>query len=510
MLSLTLLLSPLLAQEPEAVLLTQQASSYSSFGETVAVQGDWAFVGAPDDYRATNYEGSVIVYHRTAQGWVEHQQLISSQPATFDSFGHDLAIDGDVLAVGAPGPLGNQVGAVHVFRFNGQDWVEEQILSQSTGWGNDWFGWAVDVDGDRIAVGAMWARQSGSGSLDHPGAAYVYEFDGQSWNLQQSLQSSDQESYDQFGSAVAIQGDRLVIGARAEGDYGGGVNLYAIGAAYVFDYTGSTWTETQKLRAGDAEEQSYFGGAVDLDGDTILVGSFGRNGGISHGLGAAYFFERQGGGFVEVFETKGMMPGYTHKLGRNVALEGDFAIIASGGQDLLGNPQGAVHPYRRLQGVWEPEPLIQVQGLGVWDGFALDVDLDGSRAITGAYLENLGGQYSDGAGFIYDLTPRFHLIGAPLPVDSQEDAKFTVRHGTPQTPTFLAFSLAGLGSTPVPPLGVALDIAAAKQLGPTRVTNGAGETKWDLIVPPSAQGLVVWLQAVQQGQTTNVIRTEIL
>ena len=498
-------------QEPEAVLLTDLASPYSNFGETVATEGEWTFVGAPDDYRAANYEGAVFVYRRTAQGWAYHQRLVSSQPAGFETFGHDIAIKDGILVIGAPGPLGTDTGSAYVFRFDGQNWVEEQVLSQSTGWGDDWFGWSVDVDGDRIAVGAMWARQTVFNTPNHAGAAYVYVFDGQSWVLQQSLVSSDQESYDNFGSAVALSGDRLMVGARGEGNYAGfgGQSEYAIGAAYVFDFNGSSWVEQQKLRASSPEEQSFFGGAADVDGDTILVGSFGRNGGISHGAGAAYFFERQGGQFVEVLETKGMMPGFTHKLGRNVALEGDFAVIASGGEDLLGNPQGALHPYRRLQGVWEPEPLIQVGNLGTWDLFALDVSIDGTQVATGAYLESLPSSLSPGAGFVYQLPTRFHLIIGPLPIDSQEDVKLRLRHGTPQSPAFLAYSLAGWGSTQVPPLGVVLDIRAARQLGPMRMTDASGEAKWDLAVPPTAQGLTVWIQGLQAAQTSNVIRSVI-
>lgn len=502
----TLVLFAAAAQAPEAVLLTDTASPYSNYGESVATQGDWTFVGAPDDYMAANYEGSVYAFQRTAQGWVEHSKLVSSQPAGFATFGHDIAVDGDVLVVGAPGPLGSDIGSVFVFRFNGQDWIEEQVLQDGTGWGGDWFGWSVDVDGDRIAVGAMWARQSIVNYANHAGAAWVYKYNGQSWELEQGLVSSDQESYDNFGSAVALSGDRLVVGARGEGDSGPN-GEYAIGASYVFDFTAGSWVETQKLRASIPEEESYFGGHVAADGDTLLIGSFGRNGGISHGSGAAYFFELQGGSWVETLHVDGMMPGFTHALGRGVAIDGDLAVIASGGHDLLGNEQGAVHPYRRSQGVWQPEPLINPGALGRWDLFARDVDLDGEQMATGAYLENLPGSLSPGAGFVYQLPPRFHLIGAPLPLDIAEDAKLTLRHGTPSAPAFLAYSLAGLGSTSVPPLGVVLDIAQAKQLGRTRSTDGIGEVKWDLVVPPIAQGWTVWLQGLQAGQTSNVIRS---
>lgn len=497
------------AQTPEAILLTDSASPYANYGESVATQGDWTFVGAPDDYLATNYEGSVYAFHRTAQGWVEHAKLISSQPASFANFGHDIAVDGDVLVIGAPGPLGTGIGSAHVYRFNGQDWIEEQILQDSTGWGNDWFGWSVDVDGDRIAVGAMWAHQPVVNWANHAGAAWVYKYNGQAWVLEQELVSSDQESYDNFGSAVALSGDRLVVGARGEGNYfgAGGNNEYAIGAAYVFDYVGGAWVEQQKLRASIPEENSYFGGHVAADNNTLLIGSFGRNGGISHGSGAAYFFELQGGNWVETLHVDGMMPGYTHALGRGVAIDGDLAVIASGGHDLLGNEQGAVHPYRRVNGVWQPEPLINPGGMGRWDLFAQDVDLHGEQMATCAYLESLSSAWSPGGGFVYQIPPRFHLIGAPLPLDIAEDAKLTLRNGAPHTRAWLAYSLAGPGTTSVPALGVVLDLAQAKQLGNPRRTNGSGEVKWDLVVPSIAQGLTIWLQGLQAGQTTNLIRS---
>lgn len=510
MITLASLLLALPVQLPEATLTVDSASPYSNYGETVAVTGDWAFVGAPDDQvNGSNYVGSVYAFRKTPAGWIEHQRLNASNGSLFYTFGHALAADGDRVVIGAPNTLGGGNGGAYVFRFDGQDWVEEQILSQTTGWSGDWFGWSVDIQGDRIVVGSMWSRQPGLnwGGPNHAGAAWVFRHNGASWALEQELGASDMDGYDLFGASVSLDGATLVVGARGEGDpAGGGVVIGYIGAVYVFDLVAGVWTESQKLRARNFSENAWFGEAVALDSPWLLVGSPGKTGGGIYGKGAAYMFRRTAGAWAETakIESSG-----TGTFGHDVAIDGDLAVVASGGYDFLGNAQGAVHPLRRSGTSWIAEPARNPGGLGPWDLFAQDVDLEGNRMVTCAYVESMPPPNSPGAGFVYDLAPRFHLMVAPFPLDVVEDAKLELRLGAAHAPAWMAYSLQGPGSTPVPPLGVVLGLANPKQLAGPMQTDGTGYAKWEMPIPPGAQGRTVWFQGVQSGNTTNLFRTTI-
>lgn len=510
------LLAPLLlaaAQSPEAVLFVDTASSYSNYGESVAISGDWAFVGAPDDQiGGVNYIGSVYVFENTGSDWVERQKLISSDGQLHHVFGHSLAADGNRLVVGAPDPLGTSVGAAYVFEYNGSQWVETQKLQQSTGWGDDWFGWSVDIEGDRIAVGSMYSHFPGlSWTRSHAGAAWVFDHDGAQWNFTQQISASDKEYYDLFGAAIAVDGDRILVGARGEGeDVGGGVVEGYMGAAYVYELTGGTWIETQKLTAPVREENAWMGNALALNGNHMLIACPGKNGGGIYGSGEVYSYRYSGGTWQYTATLESPYRNSTNTFGRAISMTDDFAVIAAFGYDFVGNDSGAIHPWRRHGNQWLPEPAINPGNLHTWDMFGRDVDLDGSKMITGAYLEHLPPQLAPGAGFIYDLPPSFHLIVPQLPLEIAEDAKWEIRFGTANAPAWLAYSLAGLGSTFIPQLGVTLDLANPKQLATPQQTDGFGYAKWEMPLPPAAQGLTVWFQAVQAGQATNLIRTTIL
>ena len=157
----------------------------------------------------------------------------------------------------------------------------------------DEFGWDVSISGDYAIVGS---RNEDTGGTD-AGAAYIYVRSGTTWSEQQKIQSSDIEAGDSFGGAVSIDGDYITVGANYEDENG-----TSAGAVYVFKRDGTTWTQQAKLLPSDGtggDELSY-GGSIDISGDTIVVGArVADPGGISN-AGAAYVFQRSGTTWTEV------------------------------------------------------------------------------------------------------------------------------------------------------------------------------------------------------------------
>ncbi len=161
--------------------------------------------------------------------------------------------------------------------------------------------------------------------------------------------------------------------------------------------------------------------------------------------------------------------------------------------------------------------LGRVAGEFSSDNFGWDVaggaDLDGNGRpdlVVSAKAANPGGLTDAGAVYVYDYAPDlFHLAANPDPLQSGTTADFTVSGGTPVAPCYLAYSLVGPGSYPVPQLNVTLGLANPQLGAGPNNTNAQGDVVWTLPIPPAGAGLSVWVQALQMGAVTNVVATSI-
>ncbi len=219
-----------------------------------------------------------------------------------DNFGHAVAMSGSTLVIGAPNEAGNAVGvngdtlnnslngagAVYVFTRSGTTWTQQAYLKASNTGEQDQFGAAVAIAGETIVVGAP---REASGALGvngnqadnttaGAGAAYVFVRNGTTWTQQAYLKASNTGADDLFGTAVAITGDTVVVGAYQEDSNATGANgtqsdnsAGNAGAAYVFTRSGTTWTQQAYLKASNTQAGDRFGQAVALSGDTLAFGA---------------------------------------------------------------------------------------------------------------------------------------------------------------------------------------------------------------------------------------------
>ena len=196
----TLFTLPIAAQEQLAKLTASDAAAQDRFGRSVSLSGDVAIVGAPQQF-----SGAAYVYRFDGTTWSEEQKLTASDGAAGDAFGTTVSVSGPVAVVGAPlhDDAGNYSGAAYVYRFNGTTWTEEQKLIASDAAAEDFFGGSVAVDGNVVVVGAHGDDDAGSRS----GAVYVYRFGGMNWIEEQKLTASDGVANDAFGVSVSTAGD---------------------------------------------------------------------------------------------------------------------------------------------------------------------------------------------------------------------------------------------------------------------------------------------------------------
>ena len=194
-----------------------------------------------------------------------------------------MAISGDTIAVGARrnDDAGSESGSAYVFNRSGATWSEQAKLTASDPAAGDHFGYYIAVEGDTLVAGARFNDDAGTNS----GSAYVFTRSGTTWSEQAKLTADDAAAEDMFGIGVSVEGDTVVVGARGHDDDGADS-----GAAYVFTRSGATWTQADKLTAGDAAAGDMFGGSVDISGGNIVVGALGDDDAGSES-GSAYVFE---------------------------------------------------------------------------------------------------------------------------------------------------------------------------------------------------------------------------
>lgn len=377
--------------EPEKII-TESGSSF--FGYAVDISGDTAVVGQYNSTTGT-YQGSVHVYVLSAGVWTEQQRLTASDGQDEDYFGQSVAIDGDTIIVGAQfeDGAGYNRGAAYVFTRSGTTWTEQQKLTASDPEDEDYFGVSVAIDGDTVVVGAN--LEDGAGT--NRGAAYVYTRSGTTWTQQQKLTASDGVNNDWFGYSVAIDGDTVVIGSPYSDD-----TYTNQGAAYVFTRSAGVWSQQQKLTAGtlshgsDLGSDDYFGTAVAIDGDTIVVGANRDDVIIDSGReGCAYVFARSGTTWTlqsKLTDTMTYKPVPNAYFGQSVAIEGDVVAVGAWGDS---SNRGSFSVFTRSGSTWSQQDgpgdtsqRFRSSDAAINDYFGYSIGLSGGRLIVGAYSKN--------------------------------------------------------------------------------------------------------------------------
>jgi hypothetical protein len=231
----------------------------AQLGETVAISadGNYAIVGAPQHTSSGTARGQAYIFIRSGTSWVEQKVLAASDKSNNAQFGVvAISSDGTYAVVGAPGAGsgGSSRGQAYIFIRSGVSWTEQQILQATDEDDGAIFGNSVSIDstGTYVVIGAAEANSGGTAR----GQAYIFIRSGASWTEQQILQASDEANGVNFGRSVAIYGTRVIVTAPHAN--GAGSDR---GQAYIFNRSGTTWTQQKILTASDAQNGALFGGS---------------------------------------------------------------------------------------------------------------------------------------------------------------------------------------------------------------------------------------------------------
>lgn len=305
-------------------------------GFRVATDGQTAVVGVSD--------GSVSVYGLGPNGWAHEADLDPPGDDGDSKFGWSVAVDGDVVVVGALGEGGtfeSPRGAAYVYERRENDWVETARLNPTDIPSPRLYGRAVAVSEGRVIISS--ARVRGSGE---PEVVQVYERAGDVWALVQTAAPPDPERTREFGKSLAIGGSTLVVGATLEGD-----GAVAIGAVYVYRLGGgadliATLPEPPGLGVGNG-----FGLSVSTDGSQIVVGSPAADVGQDRSVGAAFVYEDSGGAWTLSGRLDNPEPTSRDFFAESVGTDDGIVVVGSESED---QGRGAVFTFERQGGEWAP------------------------------------------------------------------------------------------------------------------------------------------------------------
>ena len=477
----------------QAKLTASDGASGDRFSTAVAVSGDTALVGAASDDVGTNVDqGSAYVFTRAGLVWTQQAQLKASDGAALDGFGQSVALDGDTALVGAQGSdvgTNPDQGAAYVFTRTGTVWTQQAKLTASDGAANDLFGrdGGVALSGDTALVGARnddvgaTCPDPASCNVDQ-GSAYVFTRTGTAWTEQAQLTASDGDEGDEFGVSVALSGDTALVGARND-DFPAKTNQ---GSAYVFTRAGVVWTQQAKLTASDGAAFDGFGDSAALSGDTALVGSPFKNA----LQGSAYVFTRTGTAWTEQAKLTASdgAAGDRFSGDGGVAVSGDTALVGAGGDHVGANVnQGSAYVFTRAGAFWTQQAKLTASDGAAGDVFGVNVALSGDTALVGAYQADVGANVDQGAAYVWPgVAPPATLTldppAATNPVNSQHCVTATVEDAA---------------GNPVPDVTVRFTVIGAVNTSGSATTNAQGEASFCYNGPalPGADAITAYADA---------------
>ncbi|NGO00415.1 hypothetical protein G5S52_23215, partial [Grimontia sp. S25] len=361
----------------------------------------------------------------------------ASDPSQSARFGYSVSIsrDGTVFAAGAP-YKNTARGAAYIFRFTDGLWQQEELLTSPNIDANDFYGWAVALseDGNTLVVGAP--QEDGSNlsvssssccynnDSGNSGAAYVYRFENDAWVFQRYLKADNAGSDDRFGRSVALSsdGNKVLIGAPGEDSSTTGINSISnnllsrwAGAAYLFSFNGSTWTQDLYIKASNPGSLDKFGESVTMsgDGNTLAVGAVGESSsttGInttpndaSTNAGATYVFENSDGSWAQQAYVKASNAGGGDQFGMSVSLSSDGNTLAVGAMYEDSNTTGinstpnnslsdtgAAYVFQRNVDSWSQQAYVKASTVhsGMWFGNSVAMSPNGTSLVVGAWRED--------------------------------------------------------------------------------------------------------------------------
>lgn len=331
-----------------------QSSDYSTgnrFGLSNQISGDGKYI-VSSDFAIGTATGAAYVFTRNSSNtWTEQQKLIPSDGVPGDQFGLDVDInyDGTYIIVGAHA-RNSSTGAVYIFTRSGTTWSDQQIIVAEDAATSESFGRRVKINHDATYI--LIGNANDDTVPTNSGSAYIFTRTGTTWSQQAKLEATNIGATDEFGGYITMNFDAtyVAIGARREDN-----TFTDTGAVYIFTRTGTSWDEQQILRASDKAASDFFGSGLSMNADAtwLAVGATFEDGAGTNS-GAVYIFNRSGSTWTE---THKLIPDdlatvFFFGEWSSMTPDGVYLAISAHHDDILDTNNGSVYIYKRHESNW--------------------------------------------------------------------------------------------------------------------------------------------------------------
>jgi len=360
-------------------------------------------VASSDGSSPTNYS---LTINRQDAGEFSQNVFMKSEDALelgeYGAFGASIATQDNLMVVGAR-------ANVYVYELVDNNWNLQATIQPSFGGHNASVIEAVAIDGNTLVAGDFRDSTDAAGinsefseiPISRAGAVYIFEkIDGE-WIQQAYIKAEDRAELEEFGFAVALAGDTLVVGARGyelSGPENSSYTNHHQGSAYVYSKKDDEWSFDIKLTAPFPTGGDHFGEAVAIDENTIVIGSHledgdsqGQNGdqdtNIGPNSGAVYIYERNGGQWSLQTYLKSSDSKLADQFGYRLDLDGDILAVSAAlkAEDSESTKSGGVYLFSKQAG-WDEiaylEPSVPLRVFG--DCIAVSGDF----VLVGASFDN--------------------------------------------------------------------------------------------------------------------------
>jgi cyclophilin family peptidyl-prolyl cis-trans isomerase len=379
------------------------------FGFAVAVDADYAVIGAPDD---DSQKGAAYVFKYADGDWTQQAKLTASDGTAGDYFGGSVSISANHAIIGAPGD-DSCTGSAYIFECNDDNWTQQAKLLAYEGDAGDWFGQSVSISGDCAIVGAylddLTATNAGSACV-----FYRHEGGTNNWGIQVAISPSDAAVNDYFGYSVSINGEYIIVGAIGDNPDDDFPNF--AGSAYVYKHDGTSWARQAKLTAADGAESDKFGQSVFTDGHYVIVGAHWNDDNGSNS-GSAYIFAPNSidpNNWDQITKLTASDAATNDYFGYSVAIGAGRALVGAYGNDDNGSSSGSAYIFASDDlnpHNWNQIAKLTAPDAAAGDYFGRSVAIGlGRHAIIGAYGNDDSGSES-GSAYILKLCPDADIDG---------------------------------------------------------------------------------------------------
>ena len=354
---------------------------------SVSADGNTAIIGAPGD---DSNKGAAWIYERSGTSWSQQAKLVGTGATGAAKQGTGVAIsaNGNTAVVGGPADNAN-AGAVWVFTRSGTTWTQQGnklVGSDAVGAAQQGIGVAISGDGNTIASG-------GFADDGYKGAAWAFARYGNSWaQVGEKITGNDYTGAARQGSSLSLSSDgtRLLMGGYQDNN--------RQGAVWTFDLNNCVWIQQgSKLVGTGGTAQGWQGYSVSLsaDGNTAVVGGNSDN----NLVGAAWVYTYAGSAWTQVVRLVGTQAAGAAKQGNAVSLSADGRVITVGGSGDDSN-KGAVWVYKKTGAAWVQQGA-KIKGNSAVgsarQGTSVSVSANGTTAIIGGPSDNT----NKGAFWVY-------------------------------------------------------------------------------------------------------------